>query len=150
MKDLLTVCDSFDRKQMFEYMFKKEMYKIRDKNKKQLKSKHILEKRLNKHSESSVRSGIFDPKSGAIVYGLWHNSLFTRIERKHLFRYLTKTKLKNAALFGQKVVIDMDFDPYMTLTECRILAKQLGSESRDKYVFKYLKLILFQDFKQIQ
>ncbi len=124
MKDLLFVKDSIERKHMFNFLYTREMSAINDKKKRKLHSEEYWAKKKEIYSQSNAsRSGIWDNDMN-LVYGLWHNSLFSKISSVAVNR-LYVNKLKISALFGQKLVIDLDYDQYMRLSECRQLAKQL-------------------------
>jgi ribonuclease P protein 1 len=125
MKDLLLAKDSIERKQMFNFLFVKEFSKLKDIIRRKEHSQEFWAQKNERYSQlNSDRTGLWD-KDNNLVYGLWHNSLFSKISKNAVNR-LSINKLRVTALFGQKLVIDLDYDRYMTLTECRLLAQQLG------------------------
>lgn len=70
------------------------------------------------------------------MLGLWHNSLFTRISPQNLRKYSTH-KLRNASLFGQKIVFDLTCDPSMNPIESNSKLKQLvKSYQTNRYEFR--------------
>ena len=75
-----------------------------------------------KNSGHTSRIGIFDDNN-EMMYGLWHNTLFTRIKPTVGKEYITRTRLKTSALFGQKLVIDFGFENYFTgITSKRVMS----------------------------
>jgi hypothetical protein len=78
---------------------------------------------------NSLNSRLFDNK-GYLCYGLWRNCLFTRISRQRTHHYL-RHNLRNASLFGNKLLIDMSFEDLMTRHE----SKKLCSELKQIYLF---------------
>ena len=78
-----------------------------------------------KYGGRTSRIGIFD-ENNEIIYGLWHNTLFTRIKyEKNKKKYVSRTRLKNAALFGQNLVIDFGFEEFLNKISCRQLSSYL-------------------------
>lgn len=82
--------------------------------------------------------GCFDEKTGQLQYGYWRNCLFNRYHEKSLQRY-SLNRLRQAELFGQKLVIDCSFDEQMADYETTSVARQIASiyainrYSRDPY-----------------
>lgn len=82
---------------------------------------------VNKNEfESSVedRSGIFD-SDGNLSYGLWHNTLVTRIPRTCRIRF-SLDRLRNAELFGQNLFVDFSFSKYITQHMSAVIANDIG------------------------
>jgi ribonuclease P protein 1 len=105
-------------------LFLKEILRLKAKDKQiENKDKYLAEKHEKWSQMDCQKTGLFDNK-GDLVYGLWHNSMVAKIFKYHCNK-LFNHRLRNAALFGQKLVIDLDYDRYMRLSECRQLAKQL-------------------------
>lgn len=124
MKDLLTVAEAADRKKMFNFLFIKQNSRIKSIDKrKEISRKYWTEKNEKYAKQESNRTGIWDNKQ-RLVYGLWHNTPLSKIMPKSL-SLLHNNRLRRAALFGQKVVIDMSYDKCMKLHETRLLLKQL-------------------------
>ncbi len=127
MRDLLRVKESHERQSMIKYFYNKQIQKSLKKKFLKRKSEIYWSEKQKLYSERSAqnipKTGIFDD-NGNIVYGLWHNSLFTKFLRNSFIRFHAN-RLRIAALFGQKLIIDLDFDPFMRLSECRSLAQQL-------------------------
>ncbi|XP_054167554.1 mitochondrial ribonuclease P protein 1 homolog [Oppia nitens] len=73
--------------------------------------------------------GIFGDSSGSgeeqLVYGPYRNGLFQFFNRSAVKR-LRAHCMRRAAMFGPRVVIDLDFDRYMKARESRLLLKQLN------------------------
>lgn len=63
-----------------------------------------------RYSNRLKRSGIIDEKDGSLIYGLWHNTLFTKINRSSL-SHLYDRRLLNASLVpdNPKIWIDLNF-----------------------------------------
>jgi len=94
-----------------------------------MKRKEVSEKYWKEKNEiySAIdcqRTGIWDNEN-QLVYGLWHNTVFSKIMKTSISR-LQNHRLRRAALFGQQLVIDLAFDEYMKLYETRLLLKQLS------------------------
>jgi len=124
MNDLLIVKDSTDRKKMFDFLYQKEFARLKTiRKRKESSEKYWSEKSLVYSKSNAERTGIWDNDHN-LIYGLWHNSLFSKINRVSINRFYTN-RLRLAAMFGHKLVIDLDYDKYMKLAECRLLAKQL-------------------------
>ena len=71
---------------------RKEKYQVRD------------EKFIN-----DWEAGIWD-SHGELSYGLWHNSLLSRISKQAVRDYRHRHFLRQTALFGQKLIVDLDYD----------------------------------------
>lgn len=69
--------------------------------------------------------GLFDATSKKLNYGLWSNSMFLRVNNSALNAcYLPN--LIASAFFGQKLVIDLDFDECMKSQEAKNAALQVS------------------------
>ncbi|CAG2176574.1 unnamed protein product, partial [Oppiella nova] len=123
MKDLLCLSDSLERKRWLTYLCKRQKARHKSNEKRKNNSMDYLTRLQQKYSEDKPRTGLWD-NDHQLVYGLWHNTLFTKIPANHIKRHYIH-RLRNAALFGQKVVIDLDFDDCMRLSETRLLAQQI-------------------------
>ena len=136
MKDLLTVDDPNDRKKLINFLFTKQLMRKKSKDKrKQISDKYWTEKNEIYSKMDCNRTGIWD-NNNQLVYGLWHNTLFSKIMKSSV-SCLYNNRLRRAALFGQKLVIDLGFDRYMKLSEKRLLLKQLNlSYNYNKYKTK--------------
>ncbi|XP_054166058.1 mitochondrial ribonuclease P protein 1 homolog [Oppia nitens] len=125
MKDLIAINDIIDRKKMIKFLFTKELQKNKSKNKrKELSLKYWQIKDETYKKISSERTGIWD-NNQQLIYGLWHNTLFSKVMKSSISR-MQNHRLRRAAMFGQKLIIDLAFDDYMKLHEIRLLLKQLS------------------------
>ncbi len=125
MSHLLSCFGFFERKKLIQHLFLKEILRLKAKDKQiENKDKYLAEKHEKWSQMDCQKTGLFDNK-GDLVYGLWHNSMVAKIFKYHCNK-LFNHRLRNAALFGQKLVIDLDYDQYMKFSECRQLAKQLA------------------------
>lgn len=59
-----------------------------------------------------TRDGLWDA-NGLPFYGLWHNSMFTRILKPTLKKRGTASNLRRSALFGEKVIFDCSWEGKM-------------------------------------
>jgi hypothetical protein len=131
IKELILI-ENFERKGYLRKLFIKEKRNAKQTN-------HKLKNQLNKSNRDliyeqnsvncSFNSRLFDNK-GYLCYGLWRNSLFTRISRQRTHHYL-RHKLRNASLFGHKLLVDMSFEDLMTRHE----SKKLCEELKQIYLF---------------
>ncbi|XP_054167785.1 mitochondrial ribonuclease P protein 1 homolog [Oppia nitens] len=123
MRDLLSLDNPLDRKRWFSYLHKRQKARQKTNDKRREHTVEFWAQKSQKYSPNEPRTGFWD-QNGQLIYGLWHNSLFTKIPLTIIRRYYIH-RLRTAAMFGQKLVIDMDFDQYMKLAECRQLVKQI-------------------------
>lgn len=106
------------RAKLFNYFFKREMSK-RSVERKRLMEKQEVKKRLAEKVEATTnkvgkhdRTGLLS-EDGHIIYGLWHNSLFPRVnEHAEMVRF-SGNALSRAALIGRKLIFDFSYDDYM-------------------------------------
>ena len=54
-----------------------------------------------------------------LYYGLWHNNLFIRFNTKYLTRYKVNHKVRLAGIFGQKLIVDLDYGDQNKLMKFR-------------------------------
>lgn len=109
----------------FKYFYKRECDKFNTKKKYLAKKVEIKKKKLLKYGENDEwEVGIFD-SNNQLNYGLWHNSIMGRITKQSV-RDLRNHKLRISAMFGQKIIVDLDYDNYMKVYETRLLAQQIG------------------------
>ena len=124
MKDLLSLRHSRQRRRWFDYLFQRE---ITNNNESAERKKRCQQNAIIRRKRYEIMNcpptGLWN-NEGQLQYGLWHNSLFTRISRTSVNRFCSH-RLQTAALFGTKLVIDLDFDQYMKLQDCRRLAQQI-------------------------
>ncbi|CAL1272936.1 unnamed protein product [Larinioides sclopetarius] len=116
---LKSLCNLKTRTQRLEYLnflFKKEKHKISDKAKK-------LEKMKERTSRKSELE--YDVKNYSLEYGLGRNTMLLSI-RTHAMNKFYKKRLANATLFGEKIVLDLSYDPFMTEKEKSACVTQLS------------------------
>ena len=70
--------------------------------------------------------GCFDRITGQLQYGYWRNSMFGQKFNDSL-RYYTLHKLRQAQMFGQKLVVDCSFDETMADYETISVSRQIYS-----------------------
>lgn len=108
---------STTREKIFLYQFKREMNRLSASNKKR---RDALERQLLREARSKEldekyggnRTGLLTPDN-KLIYGLWHNSLFTRIPDSVLRSSQSGSRLRQAALYGTKLVFDFGFEEFM-------------------------------------
>ncbi|KFM77478.1 Mitochondrial ribonuclease P protein 1-like protein, partial [Stegodyphus mimosarum] len=115
IEELLNVETKSGRLKYLAYLFKKEKIKLSDLLKKERKRNLRLNRTASLNDES---------QPSHIQYGLGRNSLLLRLEKRTMNQFYN-LKLANALLFGQKIVIDLDYDDYMRQKERRDCAAQL-------------------------
>ncbi|XP_054167330.1 mitochondrial ribonuclease P protein 1 homolog [Oppia nitens] len=124
MRDLLVLETKDERRQLLRHLCRKELVTdMRKLRRKEHSKEYWTQKRQTYQQINSERTGLWDHKQH-LIYGLWHNSLFTKIEPKTV-KKLFSHRLRNAVLFGQKLVIDLGFDDYMRPQDCRLLVNQI-------------------------
>ncbi|KAH9404717.1 tRNA methyltransferase 10 C [Tyrophagus putrescentiae] len=132
MADLLAVFpDERELKRTFKFFFKRECARFNTATKKAARKISVLEAKMTKYKTTNLDGvkewdvGIWNSQ-GNLEYGLWHNSLMSRITKQSVRDYRQRHLLRQAALFGQKLIIDLDYDHYMKLYESRLLGTQIG------------------------
>ena len=124
MKDLLTLSESLERKKWFSYLYARQMARNKSNEERKRRSDDYWTKKRTEYEErKGKRTGLWD-ENNQLEYGLWHNSPFSKVVKNSINQYY-KHRLRTAALFGPKLVIDLDYDPYMKLSECRQLGQQI-------------------------
>ncbi|KAF7494132.1 Mitochondrial ribonuclease P protein 1 -like protein [Sarcoptes scabiei] len=124
---LLCIKDEKELKRGIKFLYTRECDKYNSRAKKmRRKIEHENRKLIeNKDKNPSWEKGIFDP-NGELHYGLWHNSIVSRITDKSLRNYRQNHLLRQAAMFGQKLIIDLSYDEHMKQSEINLLAQQIG------------------------
>lgn len=123
MCDLINTTGQVAREKYIRYLFLTEVRKLKDqmrKEKRKMENKHFIGSRSNRCF------GIFDG-NGNLSYQLWGNSLITRISARNVSNFRTESKLRNSCLFGQNLVLDVDYEDHMSVSECRIQARHIMS-----------------------
>lgn len=133
MKDLLAVFpEEKEIKRSFKFFFNRECARHNSGIRKAERRVMMVEKKREKYNLSDIKQfdnwsvGIWDEPEENLIYGLWHNSLLSRIPKQATRDYRHRHLLRQTAMFGQKLIIDLDYDQYMKLYECRLLAGQIG------------------------
>lgn len=128
MKYLLTFDSSESREKYLSYLYRKEIKKVATSIAK-MKMKSTFKEKAENRSLVQNTNGIFNSTNGDISYGLWHNSLFTRIKQGQTKANgkLATSKLRTAAQFGQKLVIDLSMLKYLDLSQVNLSLKHCGS-----------------------
>ncbi|XP_013775971.1 mitochondrial ribonuclease P protein 1 homolog [Limulus polyphemus] len=113
MKELLLMDSRSARRKYFTFLFKKEVLRISEKEKKELKRAE----RALKKAETSAE----DKHS---EYGLGRNTIFLYIRESTMNKFYNH-KMASAMIYGQKIVVDLDYSSHMTKRECMNTADQL-------------------------
>ncbi|GFU28708.1 mitochondrial ribonuclease P protein 1 homolog [Nephila pilipes] len=129
MNELLNTYSFSSRVKFMRFLAEKECKKTTERRKKETKQKEreqwLIEKENIKPAEH-------------IQYGIGHNTMIIRVRRSSIMRYANQ-RLANAVLFGQKVIIDMDYDCFMRKQDCNNCGEQLlelyGVNRRNCYPF---------------
>lgn len=121
MSDLICMKNDKERERFLRYLFLTESRKLKDRLKKTQKTE-LYQKFNEERSERTF--GVFD-EHGKLSYRLWGNTLMSRINARCISRLRTEPKLRFSSLFGQKLIIDLDFDDLMSLSECRIQVRHI-------------------------
>lgn len=116
MSDLLSMENERQRKQYLRYLFLNEIRKQKDERKRS-ERKQRYQQYLDTRAERTF--GIFDD-NGQLSYQLWSNTMIGRISSRNVSHIRTTQRLRYASMFGQKLIIDLDYDDHMSLSECRI------------------------------
>lgn len=125
-KLLSTFNDKNELEKMLKFFYTRECDRFKSKRKSFFKKQENRQKKLEKYgNDDNWNSGIFD-NNGELIYGLWHNSLLSRISKQCARDYRHKNLLRQSALFGQKLIIDLDYDQYMKPSEIGLLAQQIA------------------------
>ncbi|KAG8182116.1 hypothetical protein JTE90_002611 [Oedothorax gibbosus] len=115
MRELLTMFSFSSRIKYMNFMFEKEIRRAADKRKKEIKQQEreiwLKEKENIKPSEH-------------IQYGIGHNTMILRVRKKSYLRHHNQ-RLANSVLFGQKFIIDLDYDCFMRKQDCNNCSEQL-------------------------
>jgi ribonuclease P protein 1 len=126
MTHLLMTTTPKERIKLFKHLLIKEIREINRKiDRKQKSDIFWAQKRQKLSSIVGPKTGLFDSDAN-LIYGLWHNSLLTKLYPKHVKR-LYNNRLRTAALFGQTLVLDLDCEQYMTVCDSYRLANQIIS-----------------------
>ncbi|OTF73563.1 hypothetical protein BLA29_010951, partial [Euroglyphus maynei] len=110
VKNLLPLTTLNDIRRQIRRLHRKELKQLLKKELKQQQQKqsNIVEDDVKIVED---RSGLFD-SDGTLIYGLWHNSLFTRVNPK--FRRLLLEKYRHSYSFGQNLFIDFSYSSHLS------------------------------------
>ncbi|XP_055946350.1 mitochondrial ribonuclease P protein 1 homolog [Argiope bruennichi] len=115
MKELLSTYSFSSRVKYMRFLAEKECKKIAERRRKETKTmereKWLIEKENLEPAEH-------------IQYGIGHNTMVLRVRRSSILRYAYQ-RLANSVLYGQKLVVDMDFDCFMRKQDCNNCGEQL-------------------------
>ena len=122
-----------NRRRRINYLYQTEITRI---NKLVADKQHSEEYWTKKNEQYSKRddprTGIFNNK-GELIYGLWHNAMISKISSA-MIRRKYNSRLITAALFNQKIILDLGFEDQMEFYEISHLCKQIkGFYSHNKY-----------------
>jgi len=125
MKEMLNLTSHQAKIGYINYMLKTELRKAAAVRKKIAlktdKAKQIAHMVAN---NIPFKMGIdYDPQTGAPIYGKWRVNYFLNITRSQLMR-VYDSKIIQASLFGQKLVLDFDFEDCMDKREIKNTALQ--------------------------
>lgn len=122
MSILIQMKDDREWSKYFRYLFITEVRKLKDCLKKA--NKKLKHQQLRASHTQPITFGVFDENNN-LNYNLWGNSLVSRISPSSLSHIQYEAKLRFAELFGQKLLIDVDYDEHMTLSESRIQIRHI-------------------------
>lgn len=131
MRDLLAVFpDETEILRTLKFFYKRECARQNTVTRKAIKRNEMIETKIDRFGPKATDRnewdiGIFD-QNGNIVYGLWHNTLHNRVPKQAVRDYRHRHLLRQAAMFGQKLIVDLDYDEFMKQYEIRLLATQIG------------------------
>ncbi|KFM65682.1 Mitochondrial ribonuclease P protein 1-like protein, partial [Stegodyphus mimosarum] len=115
MRELLSMYSYSSRLKYMGFLFEREQRKAADRRKKEIKQK-------DRQAWLIEKENIKPPEH--IQYGIGHNTMIIRIRRKTVMRFYNQ-KLANAVLYGQKFIVDMDYDCFMRKQDCNNCGEQL-------------------------
>ncbi|GIY33690.1 mitochondrial ribonuclease P protein 1 homolog [Caerostris darwini] len=115
MKELLGKYSYSARAKYMRFLAEKECKKMAEQLRKEAK--------LIKRNEWLVEKQNLKPAEH-IQYGIGHNTMVLRVRKSSIMRYANQ-RLANSVLFGQKVIVDMDFDCFMRKQDCNNCGEQL-------------------------
>jgi len=116
-----------DIKRTFKFLYKRQLASDRDAKWQAARKVKKIERKKKRFPDSDsldMVQGIWsDETETQLVYGLWHNSLGTRIAKSLIRDYRHGHRLRQTAMFGQKLIVDLDYDQYMKPYETRLLGE---------------------------
>lgn len=115
MKELLHMYSFSSRVKYLQFLFDKELRRDAERRKREFKQKEreawLVEKQNLKPHEH-------------IQYGIGHNTMVLRVRKKSVMRVCNQ-RLANSVLYGQKIVVDMDYDCFMRKQDCTNCGEQV-------------------------
>ncbi|KAK8386110.1 hypothetical protein O3P69_010676 [Scylla paramamosain] len=120
-QELLTKGTVSARKKYLTFLFKNEMKR---KNKRKLKDS------IRKQKEEEERQKRENPveEDRHIEYGLWKNSIFIKILETSM-NHFYHTRVVQAMLHGQPLIVDLDFEEHMSSKERQNCAYQIQADN---------------------
>lgn len=115
------------RSSLLNYFYKTELSQRlyeRRRTKDKILNVQNLKNKWGESLDAEPRSGFFD-SNGDLMYGLWHNSPFVRIPDDAIKSGSSGSRLRQAAMFGSKLVIDFAYEKYMSNRYARNVCAQL-------------------------
>nr|XP_053627253.1 mitochondrial ribonuclease P protein 1 homolog [Cherax quadricarinatus] len=116
-QELLTKGSFHGRKKFLRYLFITEMKKLNEKKKREIKRKIREETSIQKEREKAA-------DNEHIQYGLFRNSIFLKVLDSTTNQFFN-SRVISAMMFGQPLVLDMDFENHMTTKERQNCAFQI-------------------------
>lgn len=119
-----------NRERLFNFLFKREMMKLAQERRKKESQRLTREKLASRNEERAAQYGEHGRaglvcSEGKLLYGLWHNSLFTRITEKKYKIKASTNNLIRASNEKRTLVFDFDYDDYMSSWASRSLSEQV-------------------------
>lgn len=100
------------REQILNYLFKREMAARAEEHKRLRRRELAALRRLQDDASDQPRTGLLS-REGDLLYGLWHNSLFCRIPEATMKGGMGSSRIREAAMFGRKIIFDMSYGEHM-------------------------------------
>lgn len=129
MRELLSMYSFSSRIKYMKFLWEKEIRRAADRKKREVRQ----DARVTWLKE---KENLKPPEH--IQYGIGHNTMVLRVRRKSVMRHCNQ-RLANAVLFGQKFVVDMDYDCFMRRQDCNNCGEQLlemyGVNRRNRHPF---------------
>lgn len=115
MRELLSLYSFSSRVRYMSFLHTKELAKKSHRLRKEVKRKEYED--WLKRKETLV-------PSNHLTYGIGNNTLLLRVRRKSVMRHYNQ-RLSNAALYGQKLIVDLDYDGFMRRQDSNNCSEQL-------------------------
>lgn len=115
MRELLILYSFSSRVRYMSFLHTKELAKKSERLKREVKKKEY--QAWLKEKENLV-------PSEHLTYGIGNNTLLLRVRKKSIMRYYNQ-RLANSSLYGQKIVLDLDYDGFMRKQDSNNCSEQL-------------------------